>query len=77
MPPSPSSYGGAYPGDPRLLTSGFGRIDYVLPSRGLRVVGSGVYLPEESHPARSLVAGDGRASDHFLVWVDIALPSAP
>ena len=77
VPPSPSSYGGAYPGDPRLLTSGFGRIDYVLPSRGLRVVGSGVYLPEEDHPTRSLVAGDGRASDHFLVWVDIALPSAP
>lgn len=63
-----------YPGDAATLTSGFGRIDYALPSRDLRVLDSGVFWPVEGDPARALVEGDERASDHQLVWVDLAWP---
>lgn len=45
------------------------RLDYVLPSTGLRVVDSGVYWPPSSDPAGELVA----ASDHRLVWVDVVV----
>ncbi|MEM6792838.1 MAG: endonuclease/exonuclease/phosphatase family protein [Acidobacteriota bacterium] len=71
-PPS-SSRRPPYPGDRRTLTSGFGRIDYALPSRNLEVVASGVYVPEEGSPERRLVEGEARASDHYLVWIDLAL----
>ncbi|MEM1201688.1 MAG: endonuclease/exonuclease/phosphatase family protein [Acidobacteriota bacterium] len=60
-----------YAGDSRTRTSAYGRIDYALPSRNLDVVGSGVFLPPAESPLRPLVAGDGRASDHQLVWVDL------
>ena len=66
----------AYPGDPRTLTSGFGRIDYVLPSRDLVVRDAGVFWPAAEDSARALVEGDDRASDHQLVWVDIAWSAA-
>ena len=68
---------GPYPGDSRTRTSGFGRIDYALPTRDLDVVDSGVFLPPEGDPARALVTGDDRASDHLLVWLDIKLPAPP
>ncbi|QBF33192.1 endonuclease/exonuclease/phosphatase family protein [Thalassococcus sp. S3] len=42
------------------------RVDYVLPSRDLRLSGSGVYWPEDD------AAGAG-ASRHRMVWVDIDL----
>jgi len=42
------------------------RIDYVLPSVDLQVVGGGVWRPEE---------GEAQASDHFPVWVDVELPA--
>jgi len=45
------------------------RLDYVLPSTGLRLAGSGVYWPESTTPAGALVT----ASDHRLVWVDVAI----
>ena len=45
------------------------RLDYVLPSTGLRLAGSGVYWPESTAPAGALVT----ASDHRLVWVDVAI----
>ena len=45
------------------------RLDYVLPSTGLRVVESGVYWPSSTDPASALVG----ASDHRLVWVDVAV----
>jgi len=45
------------------------RLDYVLPSTGLRLAGSGVYWPESTAPAGTLVT----ASDHRLVWVDVAI----
>lgn len=43
------------------------RVDYVLPSATLKVIGSGVFWPE----------GDARVTDasrHRLVWVDVELP---
>ena len=49
------------------------RVDYVLPSTGLNIVGSGVFWPKKSHPlARLIVPGEYRGrrpatSDHRLV----------
>ena len=63
-------------GDPALDTAiyddlGGLRLDYVLPSAGLRVAGSGVLWPPESDPLwPDLLA----ASHHFPVWVDVELP---
>ena len=42
------------------------RVDYVLPSAGLRIVGSGVVWPPQA--ARAV------ASRHGLVWVDLDVP---
>ncbi len=44
------------------------RVDYVLPSAGLRVVGSGVIWPSEGDPMRAVAEA---ASRHRLVWVDL------
>src|SRR5690606_19184872 len=44
------------------------RVDYVLPSRGLRVMASGVNWPLSHEPLTRLVD----ASDHRLVWVAFA-----
>jgi Endonuclease/Exonuclease/phosphatase family len=49
------------------------RIDYVLPSAKLRVLGAGVFWPAPADPLFRLIGSDGRlGSDHRLVWVDIA-----
>jgi 3-phytase/alkaline phosphatase D len=61
-------------GDPAADTGDFNdrsvgnlRMDYVLPSKDLRVAGSGVFWPaEEDAPLAN-------ASDHHLVWVDVEL----
>jgi hypothetical protein len=46
-------------------TARFGlRVDYVIPSAGLRVLRGGVWRMEEARPA----------SDHFPVWLDVAVP---
>lgn len=66
-----------YPGEARSRTSDYGRLDYVLPSRNLEVVGSGVYFPAEDDPRRALVLGEHRASDHNLVYVDLRFPKSP
>ena len=64
-------------GDTAAHTGDFGprggtlRLDYVLPSRNLAVHDGGVYWPEPGTPGAD-VAG---ASDHYLVWVDVAAPS--
>lgn len=63
-------------GDPALDTSlyddiGGLRLDYVLPSAGLQVTGSGVLWPPEDD---ALAAELAAASRHFPVWVDITLP---
>lgn len=64
-------------GDPRLDTADFSdasvgnlRVDYVLPSVGLRVVDSGVFWPVEG--AR-LAEEAAAVSDHRLVWVDLVV----
>lgn len=63
-------------GDPALDTAlyeelGGLRMDYVLPSRDLKVTGTGVLWPQADDPlAKDLAA----ASRHFPVWVDITLP---
>ena len=65
--------------DPAADTADFGdddrgpgnlRVDYVLPSIDLDVVGSGVYWPTVDDPHAYL----NQASDHKLVWIDVRLP---
>lgn len=76
--PQPTSPGAAEQSNPQSLsdylpykTSNFGRLDYVLPSKGLAVGGTGVYWPAQGEPG----AENARlASDHRLVWVDLKLP---
>jgi hypothetical protein len=62
-------------GDPALDTAlyDFGglRVDFVLPSADLQVLGAGVVWPDEASPDAPILA---RASRHRPVWVDIALP---
>ncbi len=47
------------------------RVDYVLPSAGLEVVGAGVLWPSEG---TALAATLATASRHRPVWVDLVLP---
>ncbi|MGF1762641.1 endonuclease/exonuclease/phosphatase family protein [Aliivibrio kagoshimensis] len=52
------------------------RLDYVLPSADLTVVGSGVFWPTQYDEQDYLVADTRRCqqtSDHRLVWVDVVL----
>jgi endonuclease/exonuclease/phosphatase family metal-dependent hydrolase len=65
-------------GDPALDTADFNdastgnlRLDYVLPSRGLKVIGCGVFWPASDETGHELTD----ASDHHLVWVDIEWPA--
>jgi endonuclease/exonuclease/phosphatase family metal-dependent hydrolase len=63
-------------GDPALDTADFDdttgpgnlRVDFALPSRTLRVARAGVFWPLAREPGAELVG----ASDHRLVWVDVA-----
>lgn len=63
-------------GDVATHTGDFGpnagtlRLDYVLPSQSLRVRGNGVFWPAAATPDSAIA----EASDHHLVWVDIAMP---
>ncbi len=54
-------------GDFNDKTVGNLRLDYVLPSKDLNVVGSGVFWPTEEDPNAPLA----KASDHHLVWIDV------
>jgi len=65
--------------DPRNDTADFSdsgnapgnlRCDYVLPSRGMKVVGGGVFWPAEGDPLYRLVK-ENASSDHRLVWLDV------
>lgn len=47
------------------------RVDYVLPSRDLRVTGAGVLWPKDGDPLANVLAA---ASRHRPVWVDIDIP---
>lgn len=68
-------------GDPRFDTADFAdtapgnlRADYVLPSRDLRVTGSGVFWPVQADPLAALTGVfPFPSSDHRLVWVDLDL----
>lgn len=66
--------------DARFDTSDFSdrfagnlRVDYLLPSSGLRVCGSGIFWPSREHALAGLVWGEPPpTSDHRLVWIDIS-----
>ncbi len=66
--------------DPRFDTADFNdnpapgnlRADYVLPSRGLKVLGSGIFWPVPSDPLSRLTGEfPFPSSDHRAVWVDL------
>ena len=68
-------------GDPAFDTADFAeppgnlRVDYVLPSKGLRILDSGVFWPTTDDPLFSLVGTfPFPSSDHRLVWLDVAVP---
>lgn len=50
------------------------RVDYVLPSRGLKIVASGVLWPDDADPLSTDVS---TASRHRLIWLDIMLADRP
>jgi hypothetical protein len=76
-------------GDPAYDTADFSdvapgnlRVDYVLPSRPLRVLDAGVFWPVRSDPLWRLTGQFDRqftngfpSSDHRMVWVDVAVPA--
>ena len=78
--PRPTSAGGAEADGPDLAdykpyrSHGFGRLDYVLPSMGLKVITCGVFWPKKGDPLRPLIDPPDEASDHRPVWVDLAVP---
>jgi hypothetical protein len=70
-------------GDPATDTADFNdgsvgnlRADYVLPSRNLKVLGSGVFWPMASDPLARLVVMSPTvaSSDHRLVYLDVSAP---
>ena len=83
--PRPRSTGGQvaanadHRGDPALDTADWDdegpgnlRVSYILPSRGLTVIGAGVFWPTPDDPRAVLLGEDGLAAGpHRLVWVDI------
>jgi 3-phytase len=50
--------------------SGNLRVDYVLPSRDLKIINAGVFWPTTDDPHFPLVV---ESSDHRLVWVDLMI----
>ncbi|HVJ82050.1 MAG TPA: endonuclease/exonuclease/phosphatase family protein [Planctomycetia bacterium] len=77
--PRPETAGAAADKSPDLKnfkpykTSGFGRLDYALPSANLAYVGAGVFWPKEGEPGRDLISPPNPASDHRMVWVDLKI----
>lgn len=68
-------------GDPKFDTADFAeppgniRVDYVLPSKSLRILDSAVFWPVSSDPLSALTGTwPFPSSDHRLVWVDVHLP---
>lgn len=60
-------------GRPTAYFNRAARPDYVLPSRELTILDSGVFWPDSTtDPAGAALAA--AASDHRLVWVDLRLP---
>ena len=68
-------------GDPRFDTADFNdhgpgnlRVDYVLPSRNLRMLDGAVFWPLSTDPLFRLVGTfPFPTSDHRLVWVDVGV----
>ncbi|WP_406249124.1 endonuclease/exonuclease/phosphatase family protein [Microbacterium sp. M] len=53
------------------------RVDYVLPSRQIRIVDSEVFWPEQADPLSALTGVyPFPSSDHRLVWSDVDVPGA-
>jgi endonuclease/exonuclease/phosphatase family metal-dependent hydrolase len=78
--PAPTSEGGARqavatgpPGHGERWTTRFGRLDYVLPSSGLLISGTGVFWPPPDDPLARLVEDPEPSSDHHLVWLDVEI----
>ena len=67
--------------DPQFDTADFAdtapgnlRADYVLPSKHLRILGSGVFWPRRAEPGSALTGVfPFPSSDHRLVWVDVRI----
>ena len=49
------------------------RADYVLPSKRLEIVASGVFWPKDNEPLNRLIKDRKSSSDHRLVWVDVVV----
>ncbi|NIQ57873.1 MAG: endonuclease/exonuclease/phosphatase family protein, partial [Gammaproteobacteria bacterium] len=49
------------------------RVDYVLPSSDLTLVGGGVFWPDPEEDPEGAALAEA-ASDHRLVWIDVVLP---
>ena len=49
------------------------RVDYVLPSANLTLVGGGVFWPDEAEDREGAELAR-EASDHHLVWIDVQMP---
>lgn len=72
----------AHTGDPAHDTADFAdgapgnlRVDYVLPSKALRILDAAVFWPTTSDPLFRLTGTyPFPSSDHRLVWVDVRLP---
>lgn len=60
-----------YSGDLGLRTADFGRADFILPSKDIKVIDAGIFWPMPDQPEAKLVQGPDPASDHRLVWIDI------
>ncbi len=56
--------------------NGGARIDYVLAATGLRVLDGGVFWPSAQEDPEGTELAE-TASDHRLVWIDLALPLSP
>ncbi|UWF77234.1 MULTISPECIES: endonuclease/exonuclease/phosphatase family protein [Microbacterium] len=68
-------------GDPAEDTADFAeppgnlRVDYVLPSRPLKILDAGVFWPASDDPLSRLTGSyPFPSSDHRLVWVDVDVP---
>ncbi len=76
---------GLHTGDPAFDTADFNpanpgnlRVDYVLPSENMDILGSGVFWPEQSDPLSALTGNfPFPGSDHRLVWVDVNVVPEP
>ena len=66
------------PAHPERATAVFGggvRIDYVLPSSDLEVAAGGVFWPSAEEDPEGHARAEA-ASDHRLMWIDLALPAS-